>query len=276
MGNAQPTNKTGRKVVSKKLENAGKTNILSLREHGLDEIPVQVFEIKGMKTLDVSQNKIKNLGSRLAVLTELKSLNVDQNLLVPGSLAPVAKLSKLQIFSAGGNQLGAASSSAPALPALPASLKQIKLDHNSFSSFPPPLLLLPKLEKLDLSHNNLAAVPSEISSLVNLTELNLDFNVVVSLPSSMGQLKKLKTLSLKNNQLRASNTNFSDKNPQPIPASLFEDTPLIDLNLHNNPMTSTTLNEFEGYDKFLARREKIKTKDIYGGALTNLDVCGLK
>lgn len=39
---------------------------------------------------------------------------------------------------------------------------------------------------------------------------------------------------------------------------------------------STQLNEFEGYSEFLARREKVKSKDIYGGALTNLDVCGLK
>ena len=44
MGNTQPTNKTGRKVVAKKLENAGKTNILSLTEHGLEDIPVQVFQ----------------------------------------------------------------------------------------------------------------------------------------------------------------------------------------------------------------------------------------
>jgi Leucine-rich repeat (LRR) protein len=232
-----------------------------------------------LKTLDVSQNKIKRLGNQLAVLTELKSLNVDNNLLVAGSLAPVAKLSKLQSLSAGGNKLGLPAvdtPSAAALPTLPPSLKQIKLDTNSFSSFPPPLIIgLVKLEKLDLSHNNLAAIPPEISVLVCLTELNLDHNVIVTLPASMGQLKRLKTLSLRSNQLRASNTNFTEKNPQPLPASLFEDTPLIDLNLHDNPMTSTALNEFEGYDKFLARREKVKSKDIYGGALTNLDVCGL-
>ena len=228
----------------------------------------------------MSLNKLKRLGDRLAVLTELKSLNVDNNALVAGSLAPVAKLSKLQSLSAGGNKLGlhtADTPSAAALPTLPPSLKQIKLDANSFSTFPPQLILgLVRLEKLDLSHNNLASIPPDISALVSLTELNLDHNVIVALPATMGQLKQLKTLSLRSNQLRASNTSFSETNPQPLPASLFEDTPLIDLNLHDNPMTSTVLNQFEGYDKFLERREKIKSKDIYGGALTNLDVCGLK
>ena len=70
-------------------------------------------------------------------------------------------------------------------------------------------------------------------------------------------------------------TTYWHKNPQPLPKSLFENTPLIDLNLHSNPLSSTQLNEFDGYKKFLERREKVKTKDLYGGAMTNLDVCGL-
>lgn len=207
------------------------------------------FRIKGLKTLDVSQNKIRKLGSQLAVLKELKSLNVDQNRLIAGSLAPVSSLSKLQTLSAGGNGLGAPVPRDPkhpqqttptALPPLPSSLKQIKLDGNAFSTFPPQIVqvkCLLKLEKLDLSNNNLAAIPSEIANLVALTEIHLDNNVIVGLPATIGQLKKLKTLSLKNNQLRAGNTNFSEKNPQPMPAALFSDTLLIDLNLHGNPMT---------------------------------------
>ena len=247
--------------------------------------------ITGLKTLDLSGNKITRLGNQLAVLKELKSLNVDHNLIVAGGLEPVASLSKLQSLSAGGNKLGLPVPTDPkkprqqqqhpttALPSLPASLKQLKLDGNSFSTFPKQIVLpncLVKLEKIDISNNNLAAIPQEISNLPSLTEINLDNNVIVALPATIGQLKKLKTLSIKNNQIRASNTNFSETNPQPLPRSLFEDTLLIDLNLHGNPMTSTQLNEFEGYAKFLERREKIKSKDIYGGALVNLDVCGLK
>ena len=47
MGNShgkQPKNKTGRLVVTQKLQTATKTNILSLTEHGLEEIPTQVYQ----------------------------------------------------------------------------------------------------------------------------------------------------------------------------------------------------------------------------------------
>lgn len=222
------------------------------------------------------------------VLKELKSLNLDGNLLVAGTLEPVASLTKLHSLSAGSNRLGLPvpkdakspqRTTPDVLPKLPSSLKSLKLDNNSFSSFPMQIVapnVLTKLERIDFSNNNLAAIPEAISNLLSLTEINLDDNVIVALPNAIGALKKLKTLSLKNNQIRVSNTNFSDTNPQPLPASLFEDTLLIDLNLHGNPMSSTQLNEFEGYDKFLERRKMVKSKDIYGGALTNLDVCGLK
>lgn len=109
-----------------------------------------------------------------------------------------------------------------------------------------------------------------------MTELNLDNNVIVSLPNEIGQLKKLKSLSLKNNYIQVKSTNFSEANPQPIPASLFENTPLIDLNLHGNKLTSTELNEFEGFNVFLERRKKVKTKNLYGGAMVDMSVCGLK
>ena len=93
-----------------------------------------------------------------------------------------------------------------------------------------------------------------------LTELNLDSNVIVSLREEVGKLSKLKTLSLKNNYIQVKTTNFSSSNPQPIPASVFEDTLLIDLNLHGNKLSSTQLNQFDGFEAFLDRRKKVKSK----------------
>lgn len=200
-------------------------------------------------------------------------------------MVPISGLSKLQTLSVGRNNLGkpVAHNGPPVpqpetLPPLPPSLKQLTLDTNQLSTIPRPVLSskLVKLEKLDLSSNNLAAIPSEIANLVSLSELKVDNNCIVSLPEQIGQLKKLKVLSLKNNKIRVTSTMFSAKNPQPLPKSLFTDTPLIDLNLHGNKMTNTQLNEFEGFAAFLERREKIKTKGLYGGALTDTDVCGLE
>lgn len=238
-----------------------------------------------LKTLDVSKNQLKTIGTPLGVLKSLKILIADENLLEPGALDAVTDLSKLQTLSASGNKLGLPIPTDPKkpnrpqpqpLPTLPDSLKQLKLDANSFSYIPPQITAptLIKLELLSLADNNLASLPDEISNLVGLTELNLDRNAIVSLPVSIGKLTKLKTLSLKDNALTMGK--FTDDNRQPLPAALFSETQLIDLNLHGNPLTHTLVNAFEGYDKFLERREKVKSKDLYGGALTDLDVCGLK
>ncbi|KAL9189766.1 hypothetical protein ACHAXT_009441 [Thalassiosira profunda] len=276
MGNqgSQPRNKTGKRVVAQKLETAKKTNILSLTEHGLEEIPEQVFQITSLRTLDLSKNKLQSLG-KISQLKELKSLNCDENVLATSSLGPISNLSKLTTLSLGKNRLEHPANHT--FPTLPPKVKQLKLPGNSLSSIPKQICD-PKLpiEKLDLSFNNLAAIPAEICNLASLVELNLDNNVVVSLPNEMGQLKKLKALSLKNNYIQVKSTNFSESDPQPIPASLFTDTLLIDLNLHGNPMTSTQLNEFEGFPVFLERRKKVKTKNLHGGALVDMSVCGLK
>lgn len=238
------------------------------------------FRIPNLRKLDLSKNKLKSL-ERLQTLTTLKSLQCEDNQLVAGSLGSISKLSSLQTLRVGGNPLGRPppppeQARSPLPSKLPKTLKTLALDRALLSAVPPPVLTLVKLETLDLSSNHLASVPTGISSLQQLRDLNLDHNVIVSLPDTIGQLSKLKTLSLRGNKISVQSTVFSDKNPQPLPASLFADTPVIDLNLHGNPMTSTQLNEFDGFSKFLERRQKIKTKDLYGGALTNLEVCGLE
>lgn len=158
------------------------------------------------------------------------------------------------------------------LPKLPASLKQLKLHSNSFLTIPPQICssTLIKLENLDLSSNSLAHIPQEIKFLSSLVELNLDFNSIPSLPEEVGELKKLKVLSLRGNGMNGATQ------PQPLPASLFSETQLIDLNLHENIMKNSQLMDYEGFSAFLERRKKVKTKDIMGGALTDLDTCGLR
>ena len=238
-----------------------------------------------MKTLDLSKNSLSSLDARVATLINLKNLNLEQNKFPAGSLVPIAKLTKLQSLSVGGNLLGKpivtqeTRVTKEAFPdPLPKGLKQLKVNHNFLSNVPRPIVSssLTKLEKLDLSFNQLAAIPAELCNLVGLTDLNLNNNVIVGLPDNMGNLKKLKVLSLKSNHISVSSTKWSETNPQPLPKALFVETPLIDLNLHGNPMTSTQLNEMEGIESFLERRQKVKTTTLLGGGLTNLDVCGLE
>ena len=280
------------------MENAKKLGVLSLSEHGLDSIPNDLFtfeELRKIRTLDLSSNQIRSLG-RLSVLTELKSLNLDKNALFAGSLSEISKLVKLQSLSCANNMLGnvatpgkgvkgkAAAAPPPktpdradvsltySVPPLPVSLKQLTLAHNHLVVVPQHVIAptLVKLEMLDLSDNEIWTLPPSISALLGLQELRLDRNKISVLPETMGDMKKLKVLSLKNNAITVKSTVFTPKNPQPIPEVLFTETPLIDLNLHGNAMTNTQLNEFEGFQKFLERRQKVKSK-----TMTNLDVCGL-
>lgn len=264
--------------------------------------------ISKLTTLDLSKNNITILNPKISNLKVLKSLNVDNNKLTPGSIGDdtLISLTKLKTLSLNNNQLGRPnnnsnngggagggggktnnnthsnkSKSYDALPTtLPKSLKTLLLSNNSLSNIPRCILgcsgsvvvQLKLLEKLDLSSNNLATVPETISNLPSLNELNLDNNVIVSLPSAIGKLSKLKVLSVRNNHISGKIPN----SPQPLPKELWVDTLLIDMNLHGNPMTSTELNAMDGFDTFLIRRRDVKNKDILGGAMTDLSVCGLK
>jgi len=287
VGHSKPANKTGKNVVRQKIETASKTGVLSLREHSLTEIPLQVFELTNVRTLDLSNNKLKQLSSKLTTLTKLKSLKCDGNLLRNGSLSPIiTKLPNLQIFSAGENKLGLISPpttskdsvgsrrknehgnrSTTSFPNLPPALKQLKLDSNHFESIPMQICdpNLIKLEKLDLSRNNLATIPPEISNLSALTELNLDGNCIVSLPEEIGKLAAMKALSLQHNQIQVHSTSFSAGKPQPLPAVLFTETPLIDLNLRGNQLTNTQLVSF---------MYRLAALCIYSSAITHFPLNG--
>jgi Leucine-rich repeat (LRR) protein len=210
----------------------------------------------------------------------------------------------LQNLSLAGNHLGQqpdqslGSSSSPAattpainsshqqdsiLPILPPSLKSLNLASNQFTRVPGTLLLLrqcelPLLQVLNLSDNQLTVLPDEMFVVMPLLqELRLDDNRLTCIPQSMGQtLKQLKILSLRNNQLQmlptTSTTTASKQMPAaPLPASLFTDTALVDLNLHGNAKLShTLLSSFDGYDVFCERRRLVKQK-----TMSNMDNCGL-
>ena len=235
--------------------------------------------------LDLSKNKLKRLPNRMGELTSIKSLNVNENKIIRGSLIPLSKLDNLQTLSLSNNRIGLERDGertivGPHLPTLSAKLKSIKIDHNHLTSIPKSIYApaLTKLEKIDLSFNQIAVIPQGFcESLAScLMELNLDNNLITSLPTEMGALVNLKSLSLQSNKIVVLSTTFDARNPQPLPEELFTKTPLIDLNLKGNRMTNGQLNEFKGVDLFLERRARLKSKNINGGALTDLDVCGLE
>ena len=227
----------------------------SLEQHRLKEIPLEVFALRNLRTLNLSNNAIKELSpnSLLKNLANLKVLKCDNNKLE--SLPPViGDMQKMTVLSAAGNSLNTSSL------VLPTSLKELNLKSTILGSIPSIISALSNLQVLNLSDNDLVCVPGKIySNLINLVELILDDNKIISLPSEIGNMKKLKVISLKRNLISGM------VSPQAIPASLFEDTAVIDINLQSNhQITSTQLNGFDGFDRFLERRKKVKNKDLSG------------
>lgn len=282
---SKTTVKVRKHVVKQKTETAHKTGVLSLTDHNLNTVPDKVYEIPNLKALDLSHNRIKHLPNKMNILTTIRTLNLSNNKLAKGTLIPLSKLDNLQSLTLSYNQLGVDVDGekklvGPPLPSLSSSLKMIKLDHNHLPSIPKSIYApeLTKLEKIDLSNNQINEIPKEFCENLSssLTELNLDHNQIASLPRAIGLLVKLKSLSLESNKIVVLSTSFDQRNPQPLPEELFVSTPLIDLNLKGNRMTNGQLNEFEGFGAFLERRQKLKSKNIHGGALTDLGMCGLE
>lgn len=62
---------------------------------------------------------------------------------------------------------------------------------------------------------------------------------------------------------------------QAISQRLFADSSVETLELAGNILDKSELVQMEGVEAFLSRREKIKNKNLQGGALLTLSVCGL-
>lgn len=139
-----------------------------------------INRITTLRTLDISKNKIQNLG-RLSLLKDLKSFNCDENVLTINSLKPISNLSKLQTLSVGKNQLDNQLPVVTAFPSLPSKIRQLKLNGNSLTAIPKQICEAISLEKLDLSFNNIAAIPPEICKLGKKGKMN---NFIVGLCSS--------------------------------------------------------------------------------------------
>mmetsp|Transcript_23769 Transcript_23769/g.94231 ORF Transcript_23769/g.94231 Transcript_23769/m.94231 type:complete len:124 (-) Transcript_23769:2195-2566(-) len=101
--------------------------------------------------------------------------------------------------------------------------------------------------------------------LAALLELIVDDNAIDALPDTLpARAPRLKRLSLERNRVTS------------IPAAVLESPTLDRLDLKGNPgLTKAAFLQLPGVEAFLDRRQKTRSKDIAGGALGDLGVCGL-
>ncbi|EDO34345.1 predicted protein [Nematostella vectensis] len=233
--------------ISPHIENAQKTGVCSLKNRGLVEIPQPLLRLGAtLRTLDLSDNKLKVLPSAIGNLTGLKNMTLSSNRLetLPSDLG---KLKKLEVLMLNNNNL----------KVLPVGLftnlthlKTVSLASNQITAFPEDMCSLRHLDVIDLSDNKLQALPDGKMGQVQAVELNLNSNQISVLPASLASCPRLKVLRAEENCLTL----------DAVPREVLTKSQISLLALEGNLFSAKELQEREGYDKYMERFTATKKK----------------
>lgn len=227
------------------IETAEKTGVIQLSKSNLRTIPQDVIRISQvLRTLDLSNNRLQELGDNIASLINLKILKLHDNKLKLIS-ARIGQLEKLETLLLERNLLEQLPNELSQL----SSLKVLNLSGNKFRVFPKQVCGLKSLEVLDLSQNEVASIPDEISQC-NAAEINLNNNRISKLNDALKYCPKLKILRLDNNEVELTS----------ISKPILADSKICLLSLENNPFTLKQLQERDGYDEYSERFTSTKRK----------------
>eukprot|EP00434_Breviolum_minutum_P035747 symbB.v1.2.031654.t1/scaffold3698.1/size51789/2 len=169
---------------------------VDLQESDLEVLP-DVFgeKLPRLKTLRLSQNRLRLLPRSFGELRKLQALQAEGNQL--SHLPDFTSLSALTDLQLEENQLEALPESFGQLSAL----QRLSLDFNRLRSLPESFGSLRSLQKLRLVHNDLESLPQSFGCLISLKDLWLTGNHLRDLPETFGGLSKLQQLRLGKNRL---------------------------------------------------------------------------
>lgn len=204
--------------------------------NALEELSGRIGNLRHLRLLDISFNKIKVLPTELGKCLSLEELYAAQNLFdrVPIEYAKLTKLEVLDldhekvlsppelVTTSSGSEVirylqgldsGAVHSSSDfsgfGLPYIPqevmvmVSIKTLRLSDNALESpFPPAIARFTRLERLSLDRNpRIRDLPKTMRLMTSLTELTLGGNEYKSVPEEVYRLTNLTLLDLSNNEL---------------------------------------------------------------------------
>ncbi|XP_021716296.1 LRR repeats and ubiquitin-like domain-containing protein At2g30105 [Chenopodium quinoa] len=228
--------------------------VIGLAESNLKAIPDEVWECGSSsgscpKVLDLSNNYIRDIPSKISCLTSIKKLMLNANDLSDDSISweDLTQLKYLNYLSLDQNQLTYLPSSLGELT----SLEQLHVAGNKLESLPVELGLLTRLEIFKVNNNSLSAVPSHIGDCNALIEVNISFNLLKELPETLGKLQKLQALHLQNNPLKS------------LPSTLLKNcVKLSTLDVTNTQIAVYELRQIEGWEDFDKRRVLKQNKKL--------------
>ena len=226
------------------VKQASSTGVFTFKDFKLVAFPFEIFQLKNLRTLDLSRNSIVAVPSEIAAFQALRALTLHTNQI---EMLPddIGLCKKLEILNLSNNRLATIPETFLSLK----SLKSLELCNNLFPIFPPSLCFLPNIAIIDLSFNNISELPDSISDL-NTHELNLATNSLTSLPSQLAKCPYLKVLKVENNRLKLTT----------IPHEILSFSKISLIKVEGNLFTETQFQTIQGYDKYEGRYSATKSK----------------
>ncbi len=170
------------------------------KKHKLNNLPVNLWQVTDLLSLDLSNNQLANLPPEIGQLKNLISLNLSHNKLteLPREIGQLVDLQELILND---NQLTILPDEIGQLINLKLLIVGNEVSGNKLSALPSNIGNLIKLQQLDLDNNRLTVLPSEIGELADLIILGISRNQLTSLPSEIGRLRNLRNIRLGYNHL---------------------------------------------------------------------------
>jgi hypothetical protein len=170
---------------------------LSLSGLGLRSLPPDMLDaLNGLRELDLSGNRLRELPANVAHLSKLEWLDLGNNRFeaLPAEVCRLAALVSLDVSE---NRLTALPDAIGDL----SRLVELSLYRNNLTEIPTTIVGLSRLKRLDLATNRIRWLPQLNRRLACLETLDLSCNQLDYLPAGLDRLPALRALNLANNRL---------------------------------------------------------------------------
>lgn len=231
--------------IQSHIQNASRTGVFQLTKCNLNEFPKEIIQLKQhLRTLDLSNNKLKLIPQIIGQFSQLKHLSLNDNRLIEINQA-IGLLANLVTLNLNNNSLRSLPDSISNLT----NLRSVSLSSNNLSTFPVIFCRLKNLDFLDLSRNKITQVTDQVFEL-QVSELNLNQNQLSILSESIADCPKLKVLRMDENCLQMS----------AITTKILKHSQISLLAVDGNLFELKDLRLLDGYDDYMERYTATKKK----------------
>jgi Leucine-rich repeat (LRR) protein len=225
---------------------------LDLSDQQLKQLPTEIIKLTSLEKIDIGSNPDLDLMQTFEILKQIPSLKIlwleDGKIkALPNNISQLKNLEELRLDN---NEL----TSFPEPVKQFANLKYLRLFSNKIKKVDFKKGQLPNLIYIDLCYNEFEKFPVELSALPNLKRIIIWYNSISKIPRSIKRFKAIEEINLENNKLTSipsqfgrlktiqklslRDNKFSDKTIKVV----YELYNLIDLDLQGNDITAISNN----------------------------------